>query len=109
MSNTDRLLQEISEKMDKLLRLQALEAVKGITAEQGKVELLDSLGFRPIEIAKLLNKTPENVSMQLSNVRKKKNEPKIKASSKPEISGGSAQKELMQATVDQSKLEGEKQ
>lgn len=77
---SERLLQEISEKMDKLLRLQALEVVKGIEGEQGKIELLDSLGFRPIDIANLLNKTPENINVVLSNIRKKKSEKKTKAS-----------------------------
>ena len=72
MSQTDKLLAEISGKMDKLLRLSALEAVKGIPAEQGKIELLNSLGFRPAEIAELLNKTPDNVSVQLNVIRKKK-------------------------------------
>jgi hypothetical protein len=72
MSQTDKLLEEISKKMDKLLRLQALEVVKEITSEQGKIELLDSLGFRPIEIAQLLNKTPENINVQLSTIRKKR-------------------------------------
>lgn len=72
MSHTDELLSEISGKMDKMLRLFAVEVVKGIAEEQGKIELLDSLGFRPSEIAKLLNKTPDNVSVQLNKIRKKK-------------------------------------
>lgn len=72
MNQTDKLLSEISEKLDKILRLLAVYAVKGITAEQEKIELLDSLGFRPIEIAKLLNKSPDNVSVQLNIIRKKK-------------------------------------
>lgn len=75
MSQTDKLLAEISEKMDKMLRLLAIEAVKGIAGEQGKIELLDSLGFRPVEIAKLLNKSPDNVNVQLNIIRKKKAKP----------------------------------
>lgn len=72
MSQTDKLLAEISEKLDKMLRLLAVNAVKEITKEQEKIELLDSLGFRPIEIAKLLNKSPDNISVQLNIIRKKK-------------------------------------
>jgi len=72
MSQTDKLLAEISEKLDKMLRLLAIDAVKGITKEQEKIELLDSLGFRPIEIAKLLNKSPDNINVQLNIIRKKK-------------------------------------
>lgn len=82
MSDTE-LLQQISDKMDKLLRLQALTVVKDIPEEKGKIELLDSLGFRPVEIAKLLNKTPENINVVLSTIRKKKEEKKTQPFSKP--------------------------
>jgi hypothetical protein len=79
------LLQQISEKMDKLLRLQALSLVKEISEEQGKIELLDSLGFRPIDIAKLLSKTPENINVVLSSIRRKKGEKKTKSTGKPQV------------------------
>ena len=72
MSETDKLLKEISGKMDKILRLLAVDVVRETGTEQEKVDLLDSLGFRPIEIAKLLNKTPDNVSVQLNLIKKKK-------------------------------------
>lgn len=85
MSQTDRLLAEISRKMDKMLRLLALETVKGIAAEQGKIELLDLLGFRPIEIAEFLNKSTDNVNVQLSIIRKKKEKATKKAAEKAEI------------------------
>jgi DNA-binding NarL/FixJ family response regulator len=66
------VLAEISGKLDKILKLLAIDAVKGLSTEQEKIELLDSLGFRPVEIAKFLNKSPENVSVQLNTIRKKK-------------------------------------
>jgi len=72
ISPTDKILTEISGKLDKMLRLLAVDAVKGIRTEQEKIELLDSLGFRPVEIAKLLNKSPDNVNVQLSTIRKKR-------------------------------------
>ena len=71
MSQND-FLSEISGKLDKILKLLAIDAVKGYSTEQEKIELLDSLGFRPVEIAKFLNKSPENVSVQLNIIRKKK-------------------------------------
>ncbi len=108
MSQSEKVLQEISEKMDKLLRLQALEAVKGIEGEQGKIELLDSLGFRPIDIAKLLNKTPENINVVLSTIRKKKGEKKTKPSSKPQSIENAGIKETIVTTADQSKMEENK-
>jgi len=60
------------DKLDKITRLLAIETVKGQEREQDKIDVLDSLGFRPGEIAKMLNKTPENVSVVLGNIRKKK-------------------------------------
>jgi Holliday junction resolvasome RuvABC DNA-binding subunit len=74
---TNDLLVEISSKLDKVLKLLAIDAVKGFEKEQQKIELLDSLGFKPSEIAKLLNKSPENVSVVLGSIRKKK-DPKQK-------------------------------
>ncbi len=84
MSTSEQVLKDISEKKDKLLRLQALEAVKDIPEEQGKIELLDSLGFRPVDIAKFLNKTPENINVVLNTIRKKKGEKKTKPTNKPQ-------------------------
>lgn len=72
MSQTEELLKEISSKLDKILRLLTLGIVKGVEKELDKIVLLDSLGFRPIEIAKLLNKTQDNINVQLSVIRKKK-------------------------------------
>jgi hypothetical protein len=83
MSQTNDLLNEISGKLDKILKLLAIDAVKGCSTEQEKIELLDSLGFRPVEIAKFLNKSPENVSVQLGIIRKKK-EKTPKPAMKPE-------------------------
>lgn len=75
---TNELLAEISSKLDKVLKLLAIGAVKDFEKEQQKIELLDSIGFKPSEIAKFLNKSPENVSVVLGSIRKKK-EPKQKA------------------------------
>ena len=72
MSQPNEYLIEISEKLDKILKFLAIDAVKTIEKEQGKIALLDSLGFRPIEIAKFLNKTDDNVNNQLKDLRKKK-------------------------------------
>lgn len=87
MSQPDKYLAEISEKLDKILKLLAIDAVKAIEKEQGKIALLDSLGFRPIEIAKFLNKTDDNVNRQLNELRKKKEIlPKQKASASEPVS-----------------------
>lgn len=67
-----KLLRAILDKLEKIEKLQALQAVKGTEKELDKIELLDSLGFRPVEIARLLNKSEANVGVVLSNIRKKK-------------------------------------
>jgi len=72
MSETRELLNEISSKMDKILKLLTIDTLKGIEKEQDKIALLDSLGFRPIEISKLLNKSQDNINVRLSIIRKKK-------------------------------------
>jgi hypothetical protein len=72
MSQTEELLKEISNKMDKILRLLTIDILKGVEKELDKIVLLDSLGFRPIEIAKLLNKSQDNINVQLNKIRKKK-------------------------------------
>lgn len=69
---TNDLLVDISSKLDKVLKLLAIGAVKDFEKEQQKIELLDSLGFKPSEIAKFLNKSPENVSVVLGSIRKRK-------------------------------------
>jgi hypothetical protein len=74
---TNDLIEEISNKLDKVLKLLAIDAVKGYEKESQKIELLDSIGFKPSEIAKMLNKSPENVSVVLGSIRKRK-EPKSK-------------------------------
>src|SRR2546427_13127319 len=67
-----KVLRAILDKLEKIEKLQAMQAVRGTEKEQDKVELLDTGGFRPVDIARLLNKSPENVSVVLSNIRKKK-------------------------------------
>jgi|WetSurMetagenome_2_1015567.scaffolds.fasta_scaffold1103005_2 hypothetical protein len=72
MSQQNELLAEISEKLDKVLRLLALDVVKGYEKEIEKIDILDSIGFRPIEIAKFLNKSQDNVNNRLNEIRKKR-------------------------------------
>jgi DNA-directed RNA polymerase specialized sigma24 family protein len=90
MSLTDKLLAEISGKMDKMLRLLAISTMKETEKEQDKIELLDSLGFRPTEIAKFLNKSQDNVNVQLSGIRKKKQaRTKLEGTEQPQTSASS--------------------
>jgi hypothetical protein len=80
----------IVDKLDKILKLLASEHVKGMPKEQDKIEALDALDFRPGEIARMLGKTPENVSVVLGNIRKKKQSksPADQTTGTPPISPG---------------------
>ena len=69
---SEKSLEEISGKLDKILKLLAVNTVKGLEKDQEKIELLDQLGFRPVEIAVFLGKSPDNINVQLSLLRKKK-------------------------------------
>jgi hypothetical protein len=98
---TDDLLKEISNKLDKIIKLLATNVIKEYGTEQEKIELLDSMGFKSTEIAKLLNKSIQNVCVQLSLISKKK-EKAEKNVSKLEICETSPQSE---ATLKESKKE----
>lgn len=105
MSQTNDILLEISGKLDKALRLLALNVLKGYEKEQEKIVLLDSLGFRPVEIAKLLNKSQANVNVVLGSIRKKTEE-KAKTitttQTEPEKANAQEVKVTEEGTVDES-------
>lgn len=62
---------ELNVKLDKIVKLLALLVLKDQQKETDKIELLDSLGFRPIEISGILSKSLSNVTTTLTLVRKK--------------------------------------
>jgi hypothetical protein len=62
----------LMDKMDKLLRLETLGAVKELTSEREKVELLDTVGFTATEIDRYLGKTLGYSASVLYQIRKKK-------------------------------------
>ena len=68
----------IVNKLDKILRLLAVETVSGMVKEQDKIELLDSLGFKSGEIDRLLGKSQGYTSVVLYQMKKKK-QPKAQA------------------------------
>lgn len=108
MSQTEELLKEISGKLDKILRLLTIDIVKGVEKELDKIELLDSLGFRPVEIAKLLNKSQDNINVQLNKIRKKKeSEAKPKKTEQVQTPESGEKDTTSVITSDSSKLEGD--
>jgi len=64
--------QKISDKLDILIKLTALNIIKDIDYSE-QVKLLSSIGLQPKDIAELLGKTSNSVRVTLSRIRKRKN------------------------------------
>ncbi len=60
------------DRLDKILRLEAIQVVKGLARESDKIELLDSVGFKPTEIDRMLGKSVGYSSVALYQMKKKK-------------------------------------
>jgi DNA-directed RNA polymerase specialized sigma24 family protein len=61
---------EVLKKLDILVKLTAANIVQQNKNFKEQVRLLSAVGMQPKEIAELLNKTPNNVSVTLSAIRK---------------------------------------
>jgi hypothetical protein len=68
---TNDVLINISSKLDKIIKLLALSAIKDSQKEKEKIGLLDSVGFTSSEIGKILNKSTENVCTVLKSLKDK--------------------------------------
>lgn len=68
---TNDVLIDISSKLDKIIKLLVLGAIKESQKEKEKIELLDSMGFTSSEIGKILNKSTENVCTVLKSLKDK--------------------------------------
>ena len=64
-------LAQISKKLDVLIRLGAINAVKGLK-EKRQVEILSDAGFAPRDIAGIVGTTPNAVRIRLHRMRKEK-------------------------------------
>lgn len=67
---TDLLSTEISEKLDTLIRIQALLAVRGMERQKDKIVFLYSAGIRPKDIASILGTTSNTVNVAMANHKK---------------------------------------
>jgi len=68
----DKQFKVVDEKLDKTVKLLTLLALKDVEKEQDKIELLEAMGFRQVDIAKLLGKSPQNVNIVLASLKKKR-------------------------------------
>lgn len=66
MSDTNELLQ----KIDTLIRLQAASAIANLESQKEKILFLSRCGMAPKLIAEILGTSPNSVSVALSKLRK---------------------------------------
>lgn len=78
---SEDILKEVSNKLDIVIRLLAIEVVKGRELK-GQVKFLHQAGLEPKEIAEILGKTPNAIRVTLFAIRKEKGR-KSKARASP--------------------------
>lgn len=74
VNTADQLPAEIVGKLDRLIKLSAIQLVMGKPQRQ-QVALLDAAGFAPKDIAELLATTRNTVNVVLHSIRKTKVRP----------------------------------
>jgi len=62
--------EEILERLDLIIKLLAMNVMKGEETQKEKIIQLSKLGLQPKEIANILNTTANTVRVALSNARK---------------------------------------
>ena len=77
----DREFKILSQKLDTLIKLTAINALKGKNLTD-QVEILSEIGLQPSEIATILGTDPTTVSTLKSRVKKKKTKKAEKGESK---------------------------
>jgi len=66
----DKQFTEITERLDKLIRIIALSSTRGLTLTE-RIHLLNQAGLPPKEIADILATTQNVVNVSLSQMRKR--------------------------------------
>ena len=90
---------EISKRLDVLIRLTALNLVKDVKKQKDQIAILSDSGFRPKQIADILKTTSNTVSVALNAIRKERAEKEIK---KPKKGSKQATKEEAQVVAKDS-------
>ena len=80
---SDKQFKVLSEKLDTLIKLTAINALKGKNLTY-QVEILSEIGLQPKEIATILGTDPATVSTLKSRVKKKRTKKAEKESDKKE-------------------------
>lgn len=63
--------EDISEKLDVLIKLQAAALITSLESSKDKILFLDRAGLRPAMIAEIVGTTPNHVNVALSQARKR--------------------------------------
>jgi len=63
--------EDILKKLDILIRVSAISSTQGKTLKE-QVNILSQAGLKPGEIAKILGKTPNHISVVLNDLKKEK-------------------------------------
>ncbi len=66
----ESVLNEINEKVDTLMRIQALLAVREMDIQKDKIIFLSSAGIRPKDIATILGTTSNTVNVAIAKHKK---------------------------------------
>jgi len=64
-------LRNISEKLDVLIKLTAINVVSGKSVTD-QIDTLDSIGLKPTEISKILGKPPNTITGIIARLKKRK-------------------------------------
>jgi hypothetical protein len=64
------LADDVSEKLDILIKLQAAALTATMGSSKDKITFLSKVGLRPALIAEIIGTTPNHVSVTLSQARK---------------------------------------
>lgn len=70
---TNEISVEISQKLDTLIRIQSLLAVRGMDTQKDKIVFLYGAGIKPKDIAIILGTTSNTVNVAMTNHKKAQN------------------------------------
>ena len=99
MSNNkdDKQLTHISDTLNQIMRLLALNLIKDIELQKDQIVFLSRSGLQPKQIAEILSTTPNNVSVALHSSKKGK-KPAAPKPAEPESLGDSNEKQQKEAS-----------
>jgi len=81
----EQQFKQLSNKMDTIIKLVALSAVEGKELKK-QVSILSSIGFQPKQIADMLGKTPNHISVLLHKLHKEESQQKEEVSEESQTS-----------------------